>query len=329
MFKIFLNKKYYNVYIYKDGNVYDNNKLIPKSDIIYKILEKYKAMLKYLTDVKVIPHKSFKEADRSLIYKGIDKNGKEQYQYGDDYVIARQQKKINTFLKVYDKLNIIQEIITLGLQESEINKTFLFSAILLLEMSFYIRLGKEIYHEKNKTIGLLTLKKEHFTLEDNKIKITFKGKTGKEQTFYCNKEQQPILYDVLLKLYNKAEEYIFVTNSKIRYTEKMLNTKLKKINLTLKDFRTYGVNMIFIQQIYKNFFNEKTNIKKIINNSIKETADIIGHTKNISKKSYLAEELQMLLEDMLQSNTNQFDNFKSFIEYIVENLKKMKKNDTK
>lgn len=329
MFKISLNKKYYNVYTYKDGNLYDNNKLVPKTNIIYKILEKYKGMLKYLTDVKVIPHKSFKEANKSLIYKGLDKNGKEQYQYGDEYVFARQQKKIDTFLKVYDKLNIIQEIITLGLKEVEINKTFLFAAILLLEMSFYIRLGKEIYHEKNNTIGLLTLKKEHLLIENDNIKIIFKGKTGKEQSFVCNKEHQPILYDVLLKLYNKAKDYLFVTHNNIKYTEKMLNTKLKKINLTLKDFRTYGVNMVFIQQIYKNYFNDRTNIKKIINDSIKETADIIGHTKNISKKSYLAEELQLLLEDMLQSNVAKFKNFKDFIKYIVKNLKKMKKNNIK
>lgn len=317
-----INIKYEKYYTYINGLIYDKLKLIPKNNIIYKIIDKYKSLINVLTDVKIIPYKSMKDADKGLIYKGFDKNGKEQYIYGDEYNLQRKQNKIKIFLKVYDKLNIIQDIISLGLKEKTINKTFLFTAILLLEMTFYIRLGKDIYFKNNKTTGLLTLQKNNIHIHKDYINIIFLGKTNKEQKFTINKSTHPILYDIIIKLYKNAKDYLFVSKDNVRYTEKMLNSKLKKINLTLKDFRTYGVNMVFIQQIFENYNNNYNSIdvKRIINKSIDETANIIGHTKTISKKSYLAEELQILLESLL-TEKNKYTNFKDFLNIIIKKLK--------
>lgn len=320
-----INIKYENYYIYVNGLIYDKSKLISKNNIIYKIIDKYKSLINVLTNVKIIPYKSMKDADKGLIYKGFDKSGKEQYVYGDEYNLQRKQNKIKIFLKVYDKLNIIQDIISLGLQEKTINKTFLFTAILLLEMTFYIRLGKDIYFKNNKTTGLLTLQKNNIFIHEDYINIIFLGKTNKEQKFTINKTTHPILYDIITKLYKNSKDYLFVSKDNIRYTEKMLNLKLKKINLTLKDFRTYGVNMIFIQQIFENYYNNNSiDVKKIINKSIEETALIIGHTKTISKKSYLAEELQELLESLLKEK-NKYTNFKDFLNIIIKKLKQGEK----
>jgi DNA topoisomerase IB len=319
-----INIKYKDTYTYEKGNIYYKSKLIDKNDIIYKIIDKYNSLINTLTNVKIIPYKSIKEADKGLIYKGFDKNGKEQYVYGEEYILQRKKNKIKIFLKVYDKLNIIQELISIGIKEEIINKSFIFTTILLLEMAFFIRLGKDIYYKNNKTTGILTLQKKNIFIYDDYIDIIFIGKTNKEQKFVIYKQLQPILYNVLVKLYKNQpqNDYLFVTCDNIRYTEKMLNNKLKKINLTLKDFRTYGVNIIFIKQIFENFFNNDIkNIKKIISKSINETADIIGHTKNISKKSYLAEELQELLENILQNNIK-YDTFESFLNLIINKLKK-------
>lgn len=315
------NIKYEDLYTYNNGLIYYKSKLIDQSDIIYKIIKKYNSLINVLTNVKIVPHKSMKDADRGLIYKGFDKKGKEQYVYGEEYILQRKRNKIKNFLKVYDKLNIIQDIIALGIKEKIINKTFLFTAILLLEMTFYIRLGKDIYYKNNKTTGLLTLQKNNINIHKDYINIIFLGKTNKEQKFTIVKINQPILYDVIKKLYNNTDDYLFKTHDNVRYTEKMLNIKLKKINLTLKDFRTYGVNMVFIQQIFENYFNNNTkDIKKLINKSINETAQIIGHSTNISKKSYLSEELQELLETLLIKNIK-YDNFKDFLDVIIKKLK--------
>jgi len=157
------NLKYTKFFYYdKETNLVidENKRVLPKTDIIYEILKKYNTMLKILDDVLVVPNKSIKEADNNLVYKGKDKKGRYQYCYGVNYVKNRSDKKLENFLKIYNKMNTIEKIIEDGLKEKEINKSFLFSAILLLELTFFIRLGKEIYMEENETIGILTLKKK-------------------------------------------------------------------------------------------------------------------------------------------------------------------------
>ena len=65
--------------------------------------------------------------------------------------------------------------------------------------------------------------------------------------------------------------------------------------VTIKDFRTYLVNVFFIQCLikYTNNIIDKTEklsnsqIKKIIKESIKATAEFIQHTPTICKSSYI------------------------------------------
>ena len=59
---------------------------------------------------------------------------------------------------------------------------------------------------------------------------------------------------------------------------------------TCKDFRTYSANVLFIKYFLKNS-KGKFNVKKIILKSIDETAYQLGHTRSISRKSYISNNL--------------------------------------
>lgn len=317
------NIKYKEFYTYDKINniIFDeHNRPIPKSNIIYDIIEKYKNLLKTLVDIKIMPNKSMEEADNNLVYKGKDSKGRYQYCYGVNYIKQRLDKKLENFLKIYKNLDKIQDIITKGLEEETINKSFLFASILLLELTFYIRLGKEIYFDENETIGLLTLKKKNITREGNKFIISFKAKSNKLQEFVCSQELQPVLFSVFIKLLNNIknpDDYIFTYNGK-HFTERILNLRLKNLNLKLKDFRTYGVNILFLKTIYDNMdYSPKVNIKKIINLGIDDAAKIIGHTKNISKKSYLSDQLVKATEAFLEEGIDKKYSFDVFIKKII------------
>lgn len=319
------NIKYKDFYTYDKTNaiVFDQNQIpIPKTDVIYRILEKYKNMLKILSDVLIVPNRSIEEADKNLVFKGKDAKGRYQYCYGVDYVKERTDKKLINFLKIYKKMDVLQTIINKGLDEKEINKNFLFASILLLELTFYIRLGKEIYLDENETIGLLTLKKKNLKKEDDRIIISFKAKSNQIQEFVCVKEVQPLVYLVLSKLYDhvsKEDDFIFTYNGNKHFTERMLNKRLKEFDLRLKDFRTYGVNILFLKTIYDNIdHSPKIDIKKLINTAVSDAAAIIGHTKNISKKSYLSEDLVSATKEFLLEYENQHYSFDSFIKKVLD-----------
>ncbi|QKE44488.1 putative DNA topoisomerase type I [Yalta virus] len=319
------NVKYENFYTYDKINniVFDMNKMpLPKNHVIYLILDKYKNMLKILNDILIVPNRSMEEADKNLVFKGKDSKGRYQYCYGVDYVKERLDKKLENFLKIYKKMDIIQSIIKKGLEEKEINKQFLFASILLLELTFYIRLGKEIYLNENETIGLLTLKKNNLIQTKDTITISFKAKSNKQQEFVCRKEDQPLVFFVLSKLIDNAssnDSFIFTYKNNKHFTERILNKRLKEIDLRLKDFRTYGVNILFLKTIYDNMdHSPKIDIKKLIKTGVADAAAIIGHTKNISKKSYLSEQLVNATEEFLKDYSNQQYSFDSFIKKVID-----------
>ena len=74
-----------------------------------------------------------------------------------------------------------------------------------------------------------------------------------------------------------------------------LNTFLKENmgkDYTCKDFRTYSANILFIKSFLKECKKDcKQNIKKIILKSIDYAAHFLGHSRNISKKSYISNNL--------------------------------------
>lgn len=56
---------------------------------------------------------------------------------------------------------------------------------------------------------------------------------------------------------------------------------------TVKDFRTYASNYYFIKTLLSEIKKHGDNIKKNIINAVKASAKQLGHTQNISKKSYI------------------------------------------
>lgn len=335
MYFLFKNEKYVKYYTYNHNNkiIYNEHNIpISKNNIIYKIINKYRDMLHYLTDIKIIPHETMEDADNGLVYKGYDSKKKLQYRYGVNYILNRKSKIFSNFLKIYEKMDRIQEIIEQGIEQEKINKNFLYASILFLELTYFIRLGKDIYLKENETVGILTLKKKNLVKEKNKDKFTinFVAKTSKEQVFECYEAEQPILYSVLNRLYNNTldeEDYIFKTDDGQRFTERMLNLRLNQLNVSFKDFRTYGVNIILLKQIYQHLkehqettknINTKE-LKKIINESIKNTADIIGHGKTVSKSSYIINEIEEFL--YLYIDDIDLKDEETFIKYFIKRLK--------
>ena len=58
---------------------------------------------------------------------------------------------------------------------------------------------------------------------------------------------------------------------------------------TCKDFRTYSANILFIESFLSNdTIVQKNNETKIIDYCIQRSAELLGHSKPISKKSYIS-----------------------------------------
>ncbi|AAC97665.1 DNA topoisomerase type I [Melanoplus sanguinipes entomopoxvirus] len=324
-----MRKKYIKYYNVINNKIYDdkNNEII--NEELNKIIIKYKPP-SHLHDIKLIA-KNIKEADNGIVYIGLDSTNKKQYIYGINFVTNRKKNKIKTFLKVNQKIPDIERYIKKELDifnksdNPKISINTLFAVILLMEMNFFIRTGKKKYLNDNETIGLLTLQKSNFTFNNDKyIDILFKGKKKQLQQFTVDKENHKLLYKILKLLINNTEDFIFKTTDNILFSESKMYQMMKMFSISLKDIRTFGVNRILINELWKAMqlidisYIKKNDIRRMITDVINKTANIIGHTPSISKKSYIVDELRSIITPdlFIYKDTS----FKDFYNIIIKKL---------
>lgn len=301
--------------------IYNRNKVIPSSDILYTIIEKYNSMIKFLSNIDIVYNRSMEEADNNLVYRGIDSKDRYQYVYGKNMLIDRKKNRTINFLSVHNNIDKIQRIINEGLSDMDnITKSFIFSSILLIELTFFLRLGKDIHFKRNGTVGVLTLQRNHLTLNDAFITIRVHVEKKKDMTFTCTKEDHPILYKVLKKLYNNTKEendFIMCTQDGSRFTERILNNLLKKLNVSLKDIRDYGRNLLFLKNIFINLevtpVSNNKDISSLIVKCMRITNDALDNT-------YFSSSLITIINTVIL-RAKKFKSFDIFIQEIVKGIK--------
>jgi DNA topoisomerase IB len=326
-----MKKKYDKYYIVKDNVVYDSNNNVVDNEDINKILAKYKLSNKF-NNIRLIA-KNLKQADNGIVYIYTDSKNVDQYIYGVNYVNNRKIKILKIFLNINSKIKYIYNFINKELNKikkyKDIDIQSLFALLLLIELNFYIRTGKRKFLDNNETTGLLTLKKKNFKILKDIITIEFKGKSNKFHKFIID-TSKTLLYNILKLLYeniNNEEDFIFQDiNGNILSEYKFYDMIKKKFNIRLKDIRTYGVNKILINELWKeaNIINisiiTNADIKKIICKIIESTANIIGHTPTISKKSYIANELFSLINIETLNKANELLS-NEFYDYMINLIK--------
>lgn len=319
-------KKYsfFLTYNNESGEIYNGNSAIPSSDILYTIIEKYNSMLKFLSNIDVVNNRSLEEADNNLVYRGVDSKGRYQYVYGKNLVSGRKKSINNNFVTVHNNMDEIQRIINKGLGESTISKSFVFSSILLTELTFFLRLGKDIHFERNGTVGVLTLQRKHITLDDTSVTINVYI-DKKVSTYTCTEEDQPILCGVLRKLYNNTKEdtdFIMRTQDGTRFTERILNNLLKKLGVSLKDIRNYGRNLLFLKNVFINLETSPVSNSKDINTLLVRcmqiTGDALNHT-DAEHRIYFSSSLLTVLNTVLL-RTKKFKTFDRFLQEVIKGI---------
>ena len=219
---------------------------------------------------------------------GIDAGGKRQYIFSEKWVNnSRYTKYIRMKSFIKDLISFKKKINILKAKNEQEELIFLLFNLLL---DTHIRVGNEIYAETNGSYGLTTLRQKHCTFKNGTFVFSFLGKSNINHTITVPDKYNPFLKK--LKKNNGNGPLFYYNGGKILNSED-LNTYLKNFmgkEYTCKDFRTYSANVLFIKAFLKNSKkNEK--VKKIVLESIDSTAQHLGHSRNISRKSYISNNL--------------------------------------
>jgi len=219
---------------------------------------------------------------------GIDQGGKKQYILSDKWIQNSKYEKFNRMKKFIKQIPSFKKLIEL--KRCVITRESLIHLLFNLLIDLHVRVGNEIYAENNSTYGLTTLRQRHLKIFNNgNFQLKFIGKSNIEHCVDIPSQYNQ--WFIKLKTSNK-NSLLFTYDGKCITSEDLneyLKTNMGK-EYTCKDFRTYSANMLFINSFLKNC---KTvySPKKCVLMSIDESAQHLGHTRSISRKSYISESL--------------------------------------
>ena len=217
---------------------------------------------------------------------GLDNAGKKQYILSQRWTQKARYKKYVRMKEFMKDISRFKRKIKLNFNGViNIDKTTLTKLLFNLLMDLHIRIGNEKYASQNKSYGLTTLRQKH-CLKKESYYLNFDGKSKIHHSIEVPKKYN--IYFKILKVDN-SDDLLFSN----QINSETLNDFLKKNmgeKYTCKDFRTYSANVLYIKAFLKNS-KKQGNVKKIVLQSIDESAKKLGHSRSIARKSYISESL--------------------------------------
>ena len=238
---------------------------------------------------------------------GTDTKKRKQYTYNPNYLEAQKKIKFSDLIQFGKKIKRIRRDINNNLNICQSNPTLINKKDNIISIVIYIidycnfRVGCQKYKKLYNSFGVTTLNKNHFKFNKNNVVIEFVGKKG---VLNKNKVNNTNICALLRLLCNTNDEYVFnyldADNNEYRITEKHVNDFLKKYHksLSVKMFRTWNANYILLKELLNlDLPDSLTDAKKNINVAVKKAANQLHHSPNVSKKSYMNNELVDLYVD--------------------------------
>jgi len=235
---------------------------------------------------------------------GTDTKQRKQYMYHHQWSEQQTKIKFMDLIQFGKKIKRIKKDMNINLNKCYNNPSLLTNKDNLISLVLYLidycnfRVGCEKYKKLYNSYGVTTLNNSHFKLNKNNILIQFIGKKG---VINKNKVNNKNICSLIKTLCNNNDEYIFTyldkNNDKYRITEKHINDYLKKYNknLSVKMFRTWNSNYILLKELLNLELPDSLKMaKKNINIAIKKAAEQLHHSSNVSKKSYMNNEIVTL-----------------------------------
>ncbi|QGN68082.1 DNA topoisomerase type I [Equine molluscum contagiosum-like virus] len=308
-------------FFHRDGELFYDARCarrVPRSNPAYEVLRHVKIPA-YLRDV-VVYEQTYEQAQRGLVFVGVDSKGRKQYFYGKLHVQERHERRDRIFVRVFEVMRSIQAFVDAHLERAARDDVKAQLAVfLLMETSFYIRTGKVRYYRANETVGLLTLKNAHLHAEDGRLAIRFVGKDKVTHEFLVHEEDR--LYAPLRRLHDPGAPDAFLFS---RLSERVVYRCVRQFGVRVKDLRTYGVNVTFLRHLWANVkaLPALPSAKKLVVLSIKQTAEAIGHSPGIARQAYMALTVLELAREPAVFESIREKSFEEFLALIVDYVKK-------
>ena len=222
---------------------------------------------------------------------GRDVRGRLQYRYHSQWRAQRDQHKFHRLADFAAKLPDVRAAVERDLATPGLTRRKLLAAMVSLLDRTFIRVGDERYRRDNGSFGLTTLRTRHVRVSGDRIRLRFRGKSGKEHDVSLADRRLARIVRRCLDLPG-YELFQYVEDGeprKVCATD--VNVYLQEISgadYTAKDFRTWGATVIATVLLTRfGPASSPTEGTRTVNRALRAAAHTLGNTLAVCRKSYV------------------------------------------
>lgn len=239
------------------------------------------------TDVWICP-----TANGHIQATGRDARGRKQYRYHERWREARDENKYERMLVFGKALPKIRRRVNRDLKRPGLPREKVLATVVQLLERTFIRIGNEEYAKENKSFGLTTMRNRHVGVTGEKLKFSFRGKSGKEHEVDVTDRRLAKIIRLLQDLPGQEVfQYLNGNQERRKVTSEDVNEYLREITgeeFTAKDFRTWAGTVLAAMALNaQEAFENKTQANKNIKDAISAVSKILGNTPTVCRKCYV------------------------------------------
>jgi DNA topoisomerase-1 len=236
---------------------------------------------------------------------GRDARGRKQYRYHERWREQRDETKFARILSFARVLPKIRRRVRRDLKRRGMSREKVLATIVRLLEGTLIRIGNDEYARQNHSYGLTTMRNRHVAVRGEKLRFTFRGKSGKQHEIGIHDRQ---LARIVKRCQEMPGQELFVyedENGQVRDVgSEDVNEYVREIageDFTAKDFRTWaGTVLAAIALREFETVTQQRLIKRNIKRAIEAVAHLLGNTPTVCRKCYVHPEI---VESYLSGNT--------------------------
>lgn len=240
------------------------------------------------TDVWICPH-----PNGHIQATGVDAAGRRQYLYHPNWREKKDRVKFDRSLALAESLPAARRQVTMDLRGQEPTKTRALAAAFRMLDTANLRVGSEQYAEANGSIGLSTLLCSHASISGDTVTLEFPGKSGQEWSSAITDPDLASVIRGLKRRGGRARLLAFRDDASVwrPLAPSDINDYVRERTggeFTSKDFRTLAGTAAAATSLAKHGPERtKTGRTRAVAQAMRDTAEVLGNTPAIARKSYV------------------------------------------
>lgn len=233
---------------------------------------------------------------------GFDDKGRKQYIYNPDWIAYQQQNKFDGMIRFGEILPKLRRTVYRHMTQEELTRKQILATVVWLLENTFIRIGNKAYEKENESHGLTTLRGKHVRVWGDKIKFSFKGKSGVYHELDISHPRVAKTVKKCIELPGyEIFQYFDEDKNKKTVDSKDVNDYLHTVageTMSAKDFRTWGGTTIAGTTLYDlGKPSSEDEAKAFMIHAVEEVAENLGNTVAVCKEYYIHPKIMSLYEE--------------------------------